>query len=123
MGRYFNTLRIGIGISIDGSKAVHDQFRLDHKGNGTFDRVSSKFKKYKNKIDDGIGILSVINIEACPVETVDAFFDLGGTRVDFLLPEANHVKAPFTPENVNYTYGSWLVAAFKAWNENPKKAK
>lgn len=31
--------RMGVGISIDGDQAVHDAFRKDHRGRGSFERV------------------------------------------------------------------------------------
>jgi len=37
--QFFCDNRFLLGISIDGPKEFHDQYRLDHSGKGTFDRV------------------------------------------------------------------------------------
>ncbi|MGH8083766.1 MAG: radical SAM protein [Lysobacter sp.] len=37
--------RIGVGISIDGDKQAHDQYRVDHRGRGSYDRVCSTLEK------------------------------------------------------------------------------
>lgn len=37
--RFLKKHNFMVGISIDGPKEVHDRFRRDRKGNGTFDRV------------------------------------------------------------------------------------
>jgi uncharacterized protein len=41
-----------VGISIDGPKAIHNRYRRDHKGKGTFDRVMQGLKLLqKHKVD------------------------------------------------------------------------
>lgn len=37
--------QMGVGISIDGDKAVHDAFRKDHRGRGSFERVRQNLTK------------------------------------------------------------------------------
>ena len=32
-------------LSLDGRKSVHDKFRVDYAGNGSFDRIVPKFQK------------------------------------------------------------------------------
>lgn len=36
-----------IGISLDGTKDIHDRYRKDHKGEGTFDRVMNAIRLFK----------------------------------------------------------------------------
>jgi uncharacterized protein len=36
---------IGIGISVDGEKHVHDRYRVDHSGRGSYDRVRNTLKR------------------------------------------------------------------------------
>jgi len=66
----FEKYNIGVGISIDGPKEYHDKYRIDKKGNGTYDRIVDKLKILQNAQDSkkisGIGCLSVINKDFDP---------------------------------------------------------
>lgn len=49
-----------VGLSMDGTRAIHDKFRLDSKGNGTYDRVLRCAKTLdKHKVE--YNILCVVN--------------------------------------------------------------
>lgn len=37
--------RMGVGISIDGDRAAHDRYRVDHRGQGSYDRVCATLKR------------------------------------------------------------------------------
>ena len=48
--RFLHDNKFLLGISIDGPKEFHDQYRIDHSGSGTFDRVMKGIencKRYK----------------------------------------------------------------------------
>lgn len=49
-----------IGISIDGPKELHDKYRVDHRGRGSFDRVFSAIEKVK-KSGVPFGVVLVIS--------------------------------------------------------------
>ncbi|WP_333023138.1 hypothetical protein [Wolbachia endosymbiont of Pentidionis agamae] len=42
--KIFKEYGIGVGISLDGTKNLSDTYRLDKKGNGTYERVVSKIR-------------------------------------------------------------------------------
>ena len=47
---WFAKNQVLVGISLDGPKSIHDRYRKDHQGNGTFDRVMAAIdllKQYK----------------------------------------------------------------------------
>lgn len=47
---WFSRHHVLVGISLDGPKSIHDRYRKDHQGNGTFDRVMAAvrlLKQYK----------------------------------------------------------------------------
>lgn len=42
---FFERYRVGVRLSMDGTKDIHDTYRLDRKGGGTFDVVNDKYGK------------------------------------------------------------------------------
>ena len=49
-----------VGLSLDGNKDIHDKFRIDSKGEGTFSKVLEAAKMLK-KADVDFNILCVVN--------------------------------------------------------------
>lgn len=59
---FFHKNKFLVGLSLDGTKEIHDKYRVDASGNGTFDRVLAAAKlmdKYKVEYN----ILSTVNID------------------------------------------------------------
>jgi len=64
------------GISIDGPKELHDYYRLDHGGNGTFDRVMRAIERCKeHKVE--FNTLTLLNDKTAdhPDELFDFFIE------------------------------------------------
>lgn len=81
---------VRLGVSIDGSKLVHDRYRIDAKGRGTFDRTVEKiaFLK-KNQID--VYLLSVASPEVSAKEQLDLFVNhLSVKDFDILIPHQHY---------------------------------
>lgn len=122
---FIKDYKIGIGISIDGVKSINDKYRIDHKGKGTYDKVIKSIKLLqKNKI--GFGILSVINIEANPIDAYNHFKELGIEAVDFLLPDYTYDNLPpqiSSPSlnRLDTPYADWLIRIFDVWFEDKYK--
>ncbi|MFC0186438.1 radical SAM protein [Pseudarcicella hirudinis] len=79
--KLFAELKIGVGVSLDGTPEDNDQYRIDHKGKGSYDRIvkglnqalnSSYFKEKKL----GVGVLAVINIDSEPEAVYEHFKSL-----------------------------------------------
>jgi len=120
--RLFDSLDIRIGISIDGPKNNHDQYRIDHAGKGSYDRVLRGFQLAHSSpfLHHKPGVLSVININASPLETYTHLLQLGAKQIDFLLPEATYEKPPPLPGLDKWwysltPYANWLIAIFDKW--------
>jgi uncharacterized protein len=113
----FRELNIGISFSLDGVRANNDRFRVDRKGRGSFDRT---IEGWELAVSKGLrpGLLMVINAESDPLETYELVKKLNPATVDFLLPDATHVKRPpALPANNSLAtpYADWLLAIFNAW--------
>jgi uncharacterized protein len=124
----FDRLNIHVGISIDGTPEAHDRYRLDHKGQGTYNSVIrglnaiQKFDaQHKTKIDKGV--LSVIDVTTSPTAVWDHFKRLKMTRVNLLLPDHNYDYPPpgkqHPGELDNTAYADWLIEIFERWFDDP----
>lgn len=114
----FSKLHISIGISIDGNKPTHDKYRLDHQGNGTYDKVLKGIRCAQNffKNKDSIGILSVINVESDPIEEYYHYKNVLQVRgLDLLIPEATYDKHSYTLDKDHTPYADWLITIFDLW--------
>lgn len=58
--KWFAENNVLVGISLDGPKSVHDQYRLDHAGNGTFERVMNSIRLLE-KYHVDFNILTVVS--------------------------------------------------------------
>lgn len=115
--------KINLGISIDGIKEDNDRYRIDRKGNGTFDRIVSGIKLCHN-YNLKPGLLSVINVDSDPVEVYNLYKSLNVEAADILFLEANYDKLP--PQaikgeflNSKTPYGDWLIKFFDLWYNDP----
>jgi len=115
-------LNISIGISLDGLKQDNDQFRVDHSGKGSYDRIIKglQIAQQSPHIKSKPGILSVININADPLDSYHHFKELMVRSVDWLLPDATFDHPPAQPTADKYwatdtAYADWLIPIFDAW--------
>ena len=85
---------------------VHDKFRIDKRGRGTFDRTLEK-----NRNIDTICALSVANPNYSPKMIFDFFHnELGLKQFDFLMPDAHHNDLPPLPIE---DYAKFYISLFK----------
>lgn len=81
---------VSVTLSIDGPPHVHDRFRVDFRGRGTFDKTIRALDLLRNAGCEP-GVLSVCNPALDPEPLCEYFVnDLGLTAFDFLVPDANH---------------------------------
>lgn len=123
----FNKYNVKVGISIDGPKEYNDKYRIDHKGNGTYDKVVAGINKLRTGVNSGkideFGALCVINPEYSGSTIYRHLVDdLNFRKLDFLLPDFTHDsfhehtrKTGMRPSN----YGKYLCDIFHEWtNDN-----
>lgn len=112
--------RMGIGVSIDGDKAAHDKYRVDHRGRGSYDRVTSNLAKLLeldrvNKCR--LTVLAVMSDEFNGVEHYRHITEtLGVRRVKPLFVDRTQ-QEPLT-ESESDNLGEKLCGLFDYWLEN-----
>ncbi len=107
-----------VGVSLDGPEEIHDQYRVDAKGNGTFHRVMETIQQLKEYEID-FNILTVVHAET--VSKVNQLYNFFKRNQ---LPYQQYIECldpigevpgqqPYslTPE----LYGTFLIALFKKW--------
>lgn len=106
-----------VGLSIDGSQAVHDQNRLDRGGKPTYERVRRAAERLKAA---GIlpDLLCTVNADSVqdPLGVYHGLKELGTGWVQFIpivvrLPEGGFAPQSVTPEG----YGLFLNTVFDEW--------
>lgn len=81
--------RVSVGISMDGPQQVHDLFRVDHGGRGSYHQVERGIKVLQ-KANVPYGILSVIPLGVEPLTVHRHFLSLGCTNITYVLPHFTH---------------------------------
>jgi serine-type anaerobic sulfatase-maturating enzyme len=109
-----------VGVSIDGPKELHDHYRLDLGGHGTWDRVMSAIERMK-AFDVQYNTLSLINNVTAdhPDEIFDFLIDLPMRYLQFIpCVEVD----PDTGEIADFSvspkqYGDFMCRIFDRWVE------
>lgn len=104
-----------VGLSMDGNKAIHDIYRHDHNGEGSFKKVfrTSQFFQAE-KVDFNI-LTTVTKDVALNIKKLYAFFKKNGFRfqqyiacIDPITEKRGSMDYSLTPE----LYGEFLVTLF-----------
>jgi uncharacterized protein len=116
--RAFHEHAVGVGVSIDGPAVIHDRFRVDHAGRGSYGRVTSALTMLR---DAGLryGLLCVIPLGSDPVVVHRHFVSLGAPSVTYLFPDYIHE----TIGEVRGLFGEtpcadFLIGVFEEWWSN-----
>lgn len=109
--------RFDVGISLDGSQAVHDVNRRDLGGQPTWDRVVRNIRRLR---ECGVepDLLCTVNAETVkkPLETYRALRDTGCGWVQFIPVVVRLPDGSFDPRSVaSQDYGKFLIAVFDEW--------
>lgn len=82
--RFLSENNFRMGISLDGPAQIHDKYRIDRKGKGTFERVIGAIDKLKSYGSE-VGIVSVVTKDSIgqEKEIFDFFYDKGLYRMNF----------------------------------------
>ncbi len=106
-----------VGVSLDGPRAMHDAYRLDRKGGGTFRRVLQGIERLKAQ---GVEFNLLTAVHAAnadyPLEVYTFLRDEVGARYIQFIPVVELAGGKLTPRSVGgRQYGRFLVAVFDAW--------
>jgi len=137
--RFLKIHKFMVGISLDGPKEIHNRYRKDKKGNGTFDWVYRGLTLLqKHKVEYNVMACVARETAAYPLEVYRFFKDTGVEFIQFTpiverLPDAHsahiglHLAAPaaldcengeteVTPWTVvPEAYGDFLIALYEEW--------
>lgn len=116
----FKRLNISPSISVDGTKKAHDMYRVDHKGNGSYDDVFKSAKLLRKEMDFA-DIACVINIEESPQEIYNSFKKMNASYVNFLIPDYTHDNFPFDKNKT--AMADWLIELFEIWIKDENRFK
>jgi uncharacterized protein len=120
----FERYKVSVGVSLDGTRAVNDQHRLDFKGRSSYDRTVGGLRLMQQAAAQGRmsdpGLLSVINPLADGAVVYRHFaHDLGVRRMSFLTPDYTWDSG--VSEEIVRGVERFLMASLRAWlaDKNP----
>ncbi len=107
---------IGVSLSLDGPRHVHDRHRLDHASKSTFDATMRALQRLSGEVREIFsGVIAVIDADVPPRELFEFFAPMDLPRLDFLLPDATHAAPPAGRTTDEGRYERWLLEAFEIW--------
>jgi uncharacterized protein len=107
--------RVQVGISMDGPKQLHDVFRIDLRGRGSYDAVERGLTLLQGA---GVpfGILSVIQLGTDPLLVHRHFRSLGCKSISYLMPDFTHDTIAETRQRHGATpCADFLIPVFDEW--------
>ena len=118
--RFLHDSKFLVGISIDGPKELHDCYRKDFSGAGTFDKVIRAIEKCKeHKVEfNALILLNNKNAEH-PDELFDFFIEQGIRYLQFIpCVELDSVTGDIAGFSVTpQQYGEFMCRIFDRWYE------
>ena len=116
--RFLHEYKFLVGISLDGPRELHNTYRKDRAGRGTYDRVMASIERcQQNQVEFNILVLlNAVNVKY-PDEVFDFFADLGIHYLQFITCVERH---PETHEIMDFSitaqeYGDFLCRLFDRW--------
>jgi uncharacterized protein len=105
---------VGISISIDGPAALHDTYRVDHRGRGSHAKVQAAIDRILAREDAKplfAGVLAVIDPKSDAASIYKALKATGAPNLDFLMRDGHWDRLPAGKASHDSTeYGRWLSA-------------
>src|SRR5262245_656756 len=112
-----------LGVSLDGPRQVHDRYRVDHTGAGTYDKVLEGLARLRNHPNADFlytGVLAVIDHTSKPHEVYNFFKHIAPPSIDFLYRDGNHSQLPYGKASVQSTEcGLWLTQLLDIYLADP----
>lgn len=104
-----------VSLSLDGPREVNDLHRTTRRGRSSFDKVELALERLKARPQIFAGVIAVID-PSVPPETLLAYFSQHAPpKLDFLLPDAHHLRPPPGRLERRTLYRDWLKRAFDVW--------
>jgi len=107
---------VDVGISIDATPKIHDLYRVDHAGRGSYKRVVRGIEQMQ-RADIPYSLLTVIPLGDQPLHVHRHLISLGCTTVTYLFPDYTYDDL----SSLNSRYGShtpiadFLIPIFDEW--------
>jgi uncharacterized protein len=109
--------RMGVGISIDGTQQTHDRYRVDHKGNGSYERVCQTLRKLLPIEQAGHIRLTALAVMGADFTGLDFYRhlvdELGIRHLKILFPDRTSDMEP--PQKELEQLGEMLCEIFDYW--------
>ena len=120
MARFFKENGILVGISIDGPEKLHNKYRLDRSGKGSFARVMAGMEKLKKHNVDFNTLTVVQNDNSFhPREVYQFLKESGSGYIQFIPivePDYGRGKSPVGERTVDpLQWGRFLTEVFQYW--------
>lgn len=117
-GRALETLAdadIAVSLSLDGPQYANDLHRVTPRGKSSFARVLAALERLKLRPETFAGIIAVIDPRVRPRDVLEFFAQHHPPKLDFLLPDAHHLRPPPGRTEDSHVYRNWLIDAFDLW--------
>ena len=117
--------RVAVGVSIDGTHADNDRFRLDRRGRSTFRKTEQAIRRLVEAYDRGASLPSTISVlhHENDYRAIYRYLrGLGVRELGFLLPDRDANDAAFIASGAAAAYGACLADIFREWlaEDNPQ---
>ncbi len=117
--QFFNKHHFLIGISIDGTRTLHDQYRHTIDNKPTFDLITEKIKLLEQYHVDYNILIVLTEQTASHIDEIYAYYKQNNWNFQQYIPcldSLNHTSSKWalTPE----TYGKTLVRLFDLWYQD-----
>ena len=115
--RFFKDEQFLVGLSLDGPQPIHDLYRKDQQGQGTWQQVVDAFHLLQRYGVD-VNILCVVNKENAsqPLTTYEFMKELGVQYLQFIPLVEREVHGRISEKSVTGPlYGTFLINIFNQW--------
>jgi uncharacterized protein len=110
--------KVQVGVSIDGPKEVHDTFRVNHQGKGSYKAVARGIA-WLRRADIPLQILSVIQLGKDGLRIHRHFLEMGVRSINYLLPDFTHDTIGPVRERYGPTpCADYLIPILEDWWSN-----
>lgn len=112
--KIFKEYNVRVGISLDGPPEWNDLQRIDHAGNGSYNKVKKAIELLISSNEDspGCGVLVVANPNYSSVKIYKHLVQLGIRNLDFLWPDHHYEDPPPWKEGALSEY---FIELFDLW--------